>query len=99
MKVFLLVYAINASLNEQPTIVQNCVENTFDFHHQYAQELTKQWTGMGATCQKRDGIYEWLCAAGNEMFTISIKKDEADCKASPQRTLNQLRTMMKKPTF
>lgn len=99
MKVFLLVYSINASLNEAPVVAQNCLANTFEFHHEFAQELTKQWTAMGAVCQKRDGIYEWICAAGDEMFTITIKKDEADCRATPQRTLNQLRTMMRKPTL
>lgn len=101
MNVYFLVFSLTATLNEPAEVIgKNCMPMKFEMASGLAELLaTDDFAKQGLSCQKREGMYEWLCLGSNEIRTITIMKDEADCKARPERTRNQLRMMMKKPTL
>ena len=98
--IYLLFFAINATALV-PNVGTNCVFMPFSEGMEAAEVITKALAEKGAMCSKREGIYEWLCAetSSNSMYTVTLKKELADCKATPARTANLLKTMTKKPTL
>lgn len=98
--IYLLVFAMNAT-TLVPNVATNCEPMSFEQGKEAAALFVGQFQSNGAVCSKRDGIYEWICAEtkSNSMFTVTLKKELADCKATPARTANLLKTMTKKPTL
>ncbi len=97
--VYLLVFAFSVGLSEAPLVGINCEPTQIDNALKVALDIQNTYVANGMKCEKRDGIYEWLCVKQDSIFTITLKKDEADCRQTPSRTLHQIRTLMKKPTL
>lgn len=96
--VYLLIYTFALTLAEPPTIAVNCLPLNFDEAHQFVLEFQARKPYM--KCEKREGIYEWMCNNNNAYLWVhTIKKDPEDCRQTPDRMLDHLRTMMKKPTL
>ena len=94
--VYLLVYTFAVTLMEPAQVPINCVPMSFDDAQEMVRKLQAQ---SSMKCEKREGIYEWMCNNNNFLWVHTIKKDPEDCRQTPDRMMHHLRTMMKKPTL